>query len=107
MAKELAMDLVRLRKLPVLPVPWLLQYLIGRPGIPANSITEFIGQESVGKSSLVYALMGNFIANNIPCYYINSEPKALEGDWQARLVQHRSGESGSHQEYNRRTYDGC
>lgn len=70
-----------------LPVPWLaLQYLIGRPGIPANSITEFIGQESVGKSSLVYALMGNFIANNIPCYYINSEPKALEGDWQARLV---------------------
>lgn len=70
-----------------LPVPWLaLQYLIGRPGIPANTLVEFIGQESVGKSSLVYALMGNFISHNIPCYYINSEPKALEGDWQARLV---------------------
>lgn len=70
-----------------LPVPWLgLQYLIGRPGIPANTIVELIGQESVGKSSLVYAMMGTFIANNIPCYYINSEPKALEGDWQARLV---------------------
>ena len=70
-----------------LPVPWLgLQYLVGRPGLPANTIIEFIGQESVGKSSLVYALMGHFVAHNIPCYYINSEPKILEGDWQARMV---------------------
>ena len=70
-----------------LPVPWLaLQYLIGRPGIPMNTITEFIGSESVGKSSLVYALMGEFVAHNIPCFYINSEPKALEPDWQLRLL---------------------
>lgn len=70
-----------------LPVPWLaLQYLIGRPGIPANTITEFIGAESVGKSSLMFALMGCFVANNIPCFYINSEPKALEPDWQLRLL---------------------
>lgn len=70
-----------------LPVPWVaLQYLIGRPGIPINTITEFIGSEGVGKSSLVYALMGGFITNNIPCYYINSEPKALEPDWQLRLL---------------------
>lgn len=70
-----------------LPVPWLaLQYLIGRPGIPLNTITEIIGAEGVGKSSLTYALMGEFIGNNIPCYYINSEPKALEPDWQLRLL---------------------
>lgn len=70
-----------------LPVPWLaLQYLIGRPGIPMNTITEFIGSESVGKSSLVYALMGEFVSHNIPCFYINSEPKALEPDWQLRLL---------------------
>lgn len=70
-----------------LPVPWLaMQYLIGRPGIPVNTITEFIGAESVGKSSLVYALMGHFVAHNIPCFYINSEPKSLEPDWQLRLL---------------------
>lgn len=70
-----------------LPVPWIaFQYLIGRPGIPLNTITEFIGSESVGKSSLVYALMGEFVAHNIPCFYINSEPKALEPDWQLRLL---------------------
>lgn len=70
-----------------LPVPWLaMQYLIGRPGIPVNTITEVIGAEGVGKSSLTYALMGEFVANNIPCYYINSEPKALEPDWQLRLL---------------------
>lgn len=70
-----------------LPVPWVaFQYLIGRPGIPLNTIAEFIGAEAVGKSSFVYALMGEFVANNIPCYYINSEPKALEPDWQLRLL---------------------
>lgn len=70
-----------------LPVPWLaLQYLIGRPGIPVNTITEIIGAEGIGKSSLTYALMGEFVAHNIPCYYINSEPKALEPDWQLRLL---------------------
>jgi RecA/RadA recombinase len=70
-----------------LPVPWLgMQYLIGRPGIPVNTVVEFIGAEGVGKSSLTFALMGSFVANNIPCYYVNSEPKALEPDWQLRLL---------------------
>ena len=70
-----------------LPIPWLgMQYLIGRPGIPVNTVVEFIGAEGVGKSSLTFALMGSFVANNIPCYYINSEPKALEPDWQLRLL---------------------
>lgn len=70
-----------------LPVPWLgLQYLIGRPGIPVNTFTEVVGAEGIGKSSLMYALMGCFVAQNIPCYYINSEPKALEPDWQLRLL---------------------
>lgn len=69
-----------------LPVPWLaMQYVIGRPGIPINTIVEFIGEEGVGKSSMVHALMGNFLIHNVPCLYINSEPKILEPDWRMRL----------------------
>lgn len=69
-----------------LPVPWLaMQYVIGRPGIPINTIVEFIGEEGVGKSSIVHALMGNFVLHNVPCLYINSEPKILEPDWRKRL----------------------
>lgn len=70
-----------------LPLPWpALQYLIGRIGIPVNTIIEFIGQENTGKSSLVMAMLGNFIKYNIPCLFCNSEPKMLESDWISRLV---------------------
>lgn len=69
-----------------LPIPWMaMQYVIGRVGIPINTITEFIGAEGVGKSSLVHALIGSFAANNVPCLYINSEAKMLEPDWRLRL----------------------
>lgn len=70
-----------------LPIPWFaMQYLIGRIGIPVNTIIEFIGQENTGKSSLVMAMLGNFIKYNIPCLFCNSEPKMLESDWISRLV---------------------
>lgn len=69
-----------------LPVPWLaMQYVIGRAGLPVNTIVEFIGEEGVGKSSLLHAMIGNFVAHNVPCLYINSEPKTLEDDWRRRL----------------------
>lgn len=70
-----------------LPLPWpAMQYLIGRIGIPVNTIIEFIGQENTGKSSLVMSMLGNFIKYNIPCLFCNSEPKMLESDWISRLV---------------------
>lgn len=70
-----------------LPVPWMaLQYLIGKIGITANTFNEIIGQECVGKSSLMIALACNFINNNIPTLYINTEPKQIEGPWLARLA---------------------
>lgn len=69
-----------------LPPSWLaLQYIIGRPGIPLNTIVEIMGLETVGKSSFVCALLGNFMAHNVPCLYLNSEPKALLSDWRRRL----------------------
>lgn len=70
-----------------LPVPWLaLQYVMGRPGIPMNTLNEFLGQECTAKSSLMMALAGHWVKNNIPVYYINTEPKALESEWISRLV---------------------
>lgn len=70
-----------------LPLPWMaFQYLIGRIGLPVNTIIEFIGQENTGKSSLVAAIIGSLIQYNIPCFYGNTEPKMLESDWLSRLV---------------------
>ena len=69
-----------------LPSSWMaLQYIIGRPGIPLNTIVEIMGLETVGKSSFVCALLGNLMAHNVPCLYLNSEPKVLLSDWRRRL----------------------
>lgn len=69
-----------------IPVPWLtLSYIIGRPGIPKGNIIEIMGLETVGKTSFVCALLGCFMSNNIPCLYLNSEPKAVLSDWRKRL----------------------
>lgn len=70
-----------------LPVPWFaLQYAIGKIGITANTFNELIGQECVGKSSLVFALACYFIKHGIPVLYINTEAKMLEGSWLLRLA---------------------
>lgn len=70
-----------------LPVPWMaFQYMIGRIGIAVRTFTEIIGEECTGKSSLVLALAFNFIKENIPVLYVNTEPKLLEGEWLNRLA---------------------
>lgn len=70
-----------------LPVPWFaLQYVFGKIGITVNTFNEFIGQECVGKSSLMFALACYFIKNGIPVLYINTEAKTLEGSWLYRLA---------------------
>ena len=70
-----------------LPVPWLaFRWLTGCCGIPINTISEFIGEENVGKSSLVMSLLGNFAKNNIPALYVNTEAKELESVWTRRLM---------------------
>lgn len=70
-----------------LPVPWMaFQYLIGKIGFTLNTYNEVIGQECVGKSSLMIALACNFINHGIPTLYINTEPKQIEGPWLQRLA---------------------
>lgn len=70
-----------------LPVPWIaFRWMTGCCGIPMNTISEFIGEENVGKSSLTMALLGNFARNNIPSLYINTEAKELESEWTRRLM---------------------
>lgn len=59
--------------------------MIGRVGMPVNTIIEFLGQENTGKSSLVMRLLGYWATHNIPSYLINTEPKMLESDWISRL----------------------
>lgn len=70
-----------------LPVPWpAFQYLLGRVGIPRNTIVEFIGGENLGKSSLLLALLYNFIGYNIPCVCLNGDAKEVEANWSVRLA---------------------
>lgn len=70
-----------------LPIPWpAFQYLLGRVGIPRNTIVEFIGGENLGKSSLLLALLYNFINYNIPCVCLNGDAKEVEANWSERLA---------------------
>lgn len=70
-----------------LPVPWIaFKWLTGCCGIPMNTITEFIGEENVGKSSITMALLGHFARNNILSLYINTEAKELDSSWTVRLM---------------------
>lgn len=70
-----------------LPLPHMaLEWAMNRRGIAVRTVNEFIGEENAGKSSLMFMLMSNFIRHNIPCFYINTEPKMLESDWIARLT---------------------
>lgn len=72
---------------PYLPVPWpAFEWLIGSSGIPVNSVVEFLGPENVGKSTIIFSLFGEFIKHNIPCYYMNTEPKMVKPKWMNRLV---------------------
>lgn len=69
-----------------LPIPWLaMQAMLGRVGMPVNTIIEFLGQENTGKSTLVMRLLAYWATHNIPSYLINTEPKMLESDWISRL----------------------
>lgn len=74
---------------PYLPFPkdWIaMQWLIGRPGIPLNTVIAVAGEEGLGKSSLVVSMFGEFIKRRMKCLYISTEPKGQDTTWMARLM---------------------
>lgn len=74
-----------------LPVPWIaMQYVIGNIGIPVQTLTDIVGSDSLGKSSLAYALLAYWARHGCKCLYINTEAKMLK---KRRIIGRLSGVS--------------
>lgn len=71
----------------VIPWPHLaLQYLTQNRGIMCRTITEILGKDKLGKTALLFWIMGNCVRNNIPCGFINTEMKYPHKKWLKRIV---------------------
>lgn len=64
-----------------------LQWAIDSRGIEKKTIVEIIGPDSTGKSSLMYWLMGGWMAANNPCYLFAGEDKLIKNEW-AKVCMH-------------------
>ena len=76
--------------------PITLQYTLGFKQFPAGTIFELIGGDGIGKTTLVFTLMGMFLRNaNAPCLFINSEGtnKRLDDDRMASCISTSKNEA--------------
>lgn len=62
-----------------------LQWALGSHGIPHGSLVEIIAPDGVGKTHLVYYLLGNAILSGCPSLYMEAEGKPMLGDRALRL----------------------
>jgi hypothetical protein len=70
----------------ILPVESIyMQWAINSRGFPIG-LTNFLGKDAVGKTSLVYYLMGHFMVNNIPCCVVPCEKKVVPIEWADRCL---------------------
>jgi RecA/RadA recombinase len=56
----------------------LLQSTIGMCGIPNGTLLEIIGQDGVGKSSLLFTIAGQAMAQGSPFFYVETENKLMD-----------------------------
>ncbi|MCQ2172214.1 MAG: hypothetical protein MJZ17_05665 [Bacteroidales bacterium] len=67
---------------PYIPYPWMaLQYLTGNIGLPVQTITEVIGSDKLGKSSLIMAMLAAFTRAGCYCLYMSTESKTPKDRW--------------------------
>lgn len=65
-----------------IPYKWMaLQYLTGNIGLPIQTVTELIGSDRMGKSSLLMAMLAGFTKSGCYCLYISTEAKTLKRKW--------------------------
>ena len=63
-----------------------MQLALRLRGLVRNTITEVLGSESVGKTSLIWWLLGGYAELGYPCLYIGTENKPLLSSRIHRLV---------------------
>lgn len=63
-----------------------MQYVLGNIGLPQETCIEIIGGEGIGKSTLLYWLMGGAVLANVPCAIQETENKPLQPDWAVRAM---------------------
>lgn len=73
-----------------IPYQWMaLQYLTGNIGLPVQTVSEIIGSDRMGKSSLLMAMLASFTKSGCYCLYISTEAKTLKKKWiRQRLCGH-------------------
>jgi len=63
-----------------------LQATIGMCGFPAGTLLEILGQDGVGKSSLVFTIAGQAMAKGSPFFYVETEGKPMNNERVARCL---------------------
>lgn len=74
---------MRVDSLPIRPISF--QWMINNRGLP-KGITNILGKDGLGKSTLVYSLFGGFMLGGHPCAFIPCDRKPLETGWAMRCL---------------------
>ena len=56
----------------------LFQQAVGMKGIPHGTLVELIGQDGIGKTSLVWTIAGHAMLQNSPFFLVESEAKPMD-----------------------------
>lgn len=61
------------------------QWMINNRGLP-KGVTNFVGKDRLGKTSLIWNLLGGFVLGGIPCVLLVCEKKGANPLWSARCM---------------------
>lgn len=76
-SKILTEDLATFRH-NLLPIPEFgLQAAFNMYGFPSGSVIDIIAPDGIGKSSLMFTIMGWFMRQGVPAYYVETENKLM------------------------------
>jgi len=76
---EVRKDMLPLRE-------FTLQWLIGSYGIPHATILDIVGPEGIGKTSLIFYIIGGAIMSGSPVYYQETEAKPMKKERVLRML---------------------
>jgi len=57
-----------------------MQATLGMCGLPHGTLLEILGQDGVGKSSLIFTIAGNAMAQGSPFFYVETEGKPMNDE---------------------------
>lgn len=71
----------------MIPLPnMLFEWAFSTRGLYTGKMIDVIGGEHLGKTTMMYYLMGHFMSLGIPCLYIETEGKPITDSWARRCL---------------------